>query len=41
MNSTTWAVTKKVGSWPTLAYVRLENNHEYAGPAGQSPAAGG
>ena len=29
MRSLTWAVTKKVHSWPTLVYVPLENNYEY------------
>ncbi len=35
MRSTTWAVSKKVGSWQTLAYVPLENNYEYVAPSGQ------
>ena len=29
MRSLTWAVSKKVHSWPTLVYVPLENNYEY------------
>ena len=29
MRSLTWAVSKKVTSWPTLVYVPLENNYEY------------
>ena len=29
MKSITWAVTKKVGGWQTLAYVPMENNYEY------------
>jgi len=29
VKSTTWAVTKKVGSWQTLVSVPLENNYEY------------
>jgi len=29
MRSLTWAVSKKVNSWPTLVYVPLENNYEY------------
>jgi peptide/nickel transport system substrate-binding protein len=34
MKSTTWALSKKVGSWTTLVYVPLENNYEYVTPAG-------
>ena len=33
MKSITWAMTKKVGSWQSLAYVPLENNYEYISPA--------
>lgn len=29
VKSTTWAVSKKVGGWPTLAYVPMETNYEY------------
>ncbi len=29
MKSITWAVSKKVGGWQTLAYVPMENNYEY------------
>ncbi|MGH7304416.1 MAG: hypothetical protein ACRELZ_14060, partial [Candidatus Rokuibacteriota bacterium] len=29
MKSITWAMTKKIGSWQSLAYVPLENNYEY------------
>jgi ABC-type transport system substrate-binding protein len=29
VRSLTWAVSKKVHSWPTLVYVPLENNYEY------------
>jgi peptide/nickel transport system substrate-binding protein len=31
--TTTWAVSKKVGSWTRLAYVPLENGYEYITPA--------
>jgi len=34
MKSITWAVSKKVGSWPTLAYVPAETNYELVSPAG-------
>ena len=34
MKSLTWAVTKKVGAWPTLAYVPAETNYELIAPAG-------
>jgi ABC-type transport system substrate-binding protein len=34
MKSLTWAVTKKVGVWPTLAYVPAETNYELIAPAG-------
>ena len=30
----TWAVSKKVGPWPTLAYTVAETNYEYITPAG-------
>jgi hypothetical protein len=33
MKSLTWAVSKKVGAWPTLAYVPAETNYELIGPA--------
>ncbi len=35
MRSTTWALSKKVGGWATLAYVPLENNYEYVTAAGR------
>src|SRR5438876_842659 len=34
MKSITWATTRKVGGWQSLAYVPLENNYEYVSPAG-------
>ena len=34
MKSLTWAVGKKVGAWPTLAYVPAETNYELIAPAG-------
>jgi len=34
MKSITWAVSKKVGSWPTLAYVPAETNYELVSPTG-------
>jgi hypothetical protein len=34
MKATTWAVTRKVGTWATLVCVPLENNDEYVTPAG-------
>ncbi len=34
MKSITWAVSKKVGSWPTLAYVPAETNYELVAPVG-------
>ena len=30
----TWAVSKKVGAWPTLAYTVAETNYEYIQAAG-------
>ena len=27
--SITWALSRKVGTWPTLAYVPAETNYEY------------
>jgi peptide/nickel transport system substrate-binding protein len=33
VKSTTWAVSEKVGSWPTLAYTPMETNYEYIRPA--------
>ena len=33
MKSITWAMTKKVGGWQTLAYVPMETNYEYVSPA--------
>ncbi len=29
IKSITWALTKKVGSWQTLAYVPMETNYEH------------
>ncbi len=29
IKSITWALSKKVASWQTLAYVPVENNYEY------------
>jgi ABC-type transport system substrate-binding protein len=34
MKSTTWAVSKKVGGWQTLAYTPMETNYEYVSAAG-------
>jgi peptide/nickel transport system substrate-binding protein len=34
VKSITWAMSRKVGSWRTLAYVPLETNYEYVSPAG-------
>jgi peptide/nickel transport system substrate-binding protein len=34
VKSITWAMSRKVGSWQTLAYVPLETNYEYVSPAG-------
>src|SRR5207237_10728892 len=34
MKSITWAVSKKVGAWPTLAYVPAETNYELVSPTG-------
>jgi len=28
MKSITWALSKKVGTWPTLAYVPAETNYD-------------
>jgi len=33
MKSITWAVSRRVGGWQSLAYVPLENNYEYISPA--------
>lgn len=33
MKSTTWAISKKVGSWSNLTVVPMENNYEYVMPA--------
>ena len=30
----TWAVSKKVGAWPTLGYTVAETNYEYITPGG-------
>ncbi len=32
MKTSTWATSKKVGNWPTLAYVPLENNFDRITP---------
>ena len=32
--ASTWAVSKKVGTWQTLAYTVAETNYEYISPAG-------
>ena len=32
--SVTWAMSRKVGSWQSLAYVPMETNYEYVSPAG-------
>ncbi len=29
MKSTTWAISKKLGGWQTLAYTPMETNYEY------------
>jgi peptide/nickel transport system substrate-binding protein len=34
MKSITWALSRQVGSWQSLAYVPLETNYEYISPAG-------
>ena len=34
MKSTTWAVSKKVGGWQTLAYTPMETNYEYVSASG-------
>ena len=34
MRAITWAMTKKVGRWQTLAYTVAETNYEYITPAG-------
>jgi hypothetical protein len=34
MKSLTWAVTKKVGGWQTLAYVPAETNYEHVSRSG-------
>ena len=34
VKSTTWAVSKKVGGWQTLAYTPMETNYEYVSSAG-------
>ena len=33
VRSITWATSKKVGSWQTLAFVPMETNYEYVSPA--------
>src|SRR5881628_3455484 len=33
MKSITWALSRQVGSWQSLAYVPLETNYEYVSPA--------
>ena len=32
MKSAIWAVSTKLGSWPTLSYALLENDYEYITP---------
>jgi hypothetical protein len=34
IKSVSWAMSKKVSSWQTLAYVPAETNYEYITPAG-------
>ena len=34
VRSITWAMSPKVGSWQTLAFVPMETNYEYVSPAG-------
>jgi len=34
IKSITWAMSRKVGGWQTLAYVPIENNYEYVSAAG-------
>jgi hypothetical protein len=34
MKSTTWAMSKKVGGWQTLAYTPTETNYEYVSASG-------
>jgi len=34
VKSVTWALSKKVGGWQSLAHVPLETNYEYVSPAG-------
>jgi len=34
VKSITWALSRKVGSWQSLAYVPMETNYEYVSPAG-------
>jgi ABC-type transport system substrate-binding protein len=33
IKSITWALSRKVGNWPMLAFVPMENNYEYVSPA--------
>jgi hypothetical protein len=33
MKSITWAMSRKVGGWQSLAYVPMETNYEYVSPA--------
>jgi len=33
MKSITWALSRKVGGWPTLAYAPMETNYEYVSAA--------
>ena len=33
IRSITWAMSRKVGGWQTLAFVPLETNYEYVSPA--------
>jgi hypothetical protein len=34
MKSITWAMSRNVGTWPTLAYVPAETNYELVSPPG-------
>ena len=33
MKSITWAMSRKIGGWQSLAYVPMETNYEYVSPA--------
>jgi len=34
MKSITWALSRRVASWQTLAYAPMETNYEYIAPTG-------